>query len=128
MGQPSNQIDVYIESGKKRTFAGAIEWPGWCRRGRDEESALQALFDYGARYDHILQAAQIGFSAPTSTAALVVVERLEGSATTDFGAPDAAPAVDARAVNGVDLQRFQDLLQTLSMGLKIDKRAVLKAF
>jgi hypothetical protein len=43
----SNKIDVYLEAGQKRTFAGALAWPGWCRNGRDETSALQALFDYG---------------------------------------------------------------------------------
>ena len=28
-------IDSYLEIGKTRVFAGAIEWPGWCRSGRD---------------------------------------------------------------------------------------------
>ena len=28
-----NPIDVYLELGTKRTFAGAIDWPGWCRSG-----------------------------------------------------------------------------------------------
>ena len=55
MAHASNQIDIYVESGKKRTFAGAIEWPGWCRSGRDEASALQALFEYGPRYARALQ-------------------------------------------------------------------------
>lgn len=36
-------IEVYIEAGKKRVFAGAIDWPGWCRSGHDEQAALQAL-------------------------------------------------------------------------------------
>ena len=49
MAQASDNIDVYLELGKKRTFAGAIGWPGWCRIGRDEGSALQALADYGPR-------------------------------------------------------------------------------
>ena len=38
-------IDVAIEAGKKRTFANALDWPGWSRSGKDEESALQALLD-----------------------------------------------------------------------------------
>ena len=36
MARSSNQIDVYLEIGKKRTFAGVIDWPGWCRSGLDE--------------------------------------------------------------------------------------------
>lgn len=36
-----NKIDVYLEIGQKRTFAGALAWPGWCRSGSDKESALR---------------------------------------------------------------------------------------
>jgi hypothetical protein len=111
MAHASNQIDVYLESGKKRTFAGAIEWPGWCRSGRDEVSALQALFDYGPRYARVLQTARLGFHAPGDVAAFAVVERLEGSTTTDFGSPAAAPSGDARPVDEAELQGFQNLLE-----------------
>lgn len=48
-------FSVYIEVGQKRTFAGAIEWPGWCRSGKDEATALQALLDYGGRYERVLR-------------------------------------------------------------------------
>jgi hypothetical protein len=41
---------------------------------------------------------------------LAVVERLEGNATTDFGAPDVAPSSDARPVDDAELRRFQKLL------------------
>jgi hypothetical protein len=40
MGSPG-KVDVVLEIGKKRTFAVALDWPGWTRRGRDEESALR---------------------------------------------------------------------------------------
>lgn len=101
---------VYIESGEKRTFAGVIEWPGWCRSGRDEEGALQALVTYGPRYAEVVQLANLGFQAPSSVSALVVVERLSGTKTTDFGAPDRAPAADARQLDEADLRRFQALV------------------
>jgi hypothetical protein len=111
MTRSSNNIDVYLEIGKKRTFAGAIDWPGWCRIGRDEGSALQALVDYGPRYARILSATPLGFQPPAATSALVVVEQLEGNATTDFGAPAVAPSSDTRPVDDAELQRFQTLLQ-----------------
>jgi hypothetical protein len=107
----SHTIDVYLEIGGKRTFAGALDWPGWCRIGRDEDSALQALVDYGPRYAGVLHAAQITFDAPADTSALAVVERLKGTSTTDFGAPDVAPAADTRPVDDAELQRFNQLLQ-----------------
>ncbi len=45
----TDKIDIYLEIGKKHVFAGAVNWPGWCRGGRDESSALQALFDAAPR-------------------------------------------------------------------------------
>jgi hypothetical protein len=43
-------IRTYLEIGGRRVFAGSLDWPGWCRSGRDEEGALRALFAYGPRY------------------------------------------------------------------------------
>ena len=110
MAHSLRKMDVYLEIGKKRTFAGAIDWPGWCRSGRDEAAALQALFDYGPRYARVLRAARLGFRAPTDTVVFAVIERLQGNATTDFGAPDAVPTSDRRPVDDAELRRFQTLL------------------
>ena len=38
----TNKLNVYLEIGSRRTFAAALDWPGWCRMGRDEAAALQA--------------------------------------------------------------------------------------
>jgi hypothetical protein len=111
MTSSSKKIDVYLEIGKKRTFAGAIEWPGWSRSGRDEASALQALCDYSARYERVLHRTQLGFQAPEDVSAFNVVERLEGNVTTDFGAPGIAPSSDTRSVDEAELQRFKTLLE-----------------
>ena len=99
--QSTKKIDVYLETGKKRTFAGAIEWPGWCRSGRDEHAALQALCDYGPRYAGVLRPAQLEFQAPADVSAIAVIERLKGDATTDFGAPGKPPSSDTRPSCGV---------------------------
>src|SRR5687767_7900530 len=107
----SNKIDVYLEVGQKRTFAGAIDWPGWCRSGRDEESALQSLFEYGARYASVLQRSRLGFQKPKDTNGFVVVERLKGTTTTDFGAPDVAPASDSKAVSPQEIRRLESILK-----------------
>ena len=88
MAQGANQIEVYLEIGQTRTFAVALDWPGWCRSGRDEARALQALYDYGPRYARALSNTRLRFRAPSEASALVVVERLTGNATTNFGAPD----------------------------------------
>ena len=111
MARSSSKIKVYLEIGKQRTFAGAIDWPGWCRSGRDEASALQALFESGSRYARVLQAARLGFQAPVDASAFAVTERLKGTTTTDFGAPDVAPSIDTRSVDDAELRRFQRLLK-----------------
>jgi hypothetical protein len=102
---------VYLEIGKKRSLAGACDWPGWCRGGRDEEAALQALLEYGPRYEQVLHATGLGFRPPADVSAFAVTERLEGNPTTDFGAPDVAPAGDATPVDEAELRRLQILLQ-----------------
>ena len=40
-----------------------------------------------------------------------MTERLEGNATTDFGAPDIAPSSDIEPVNSAELQRLQRILK-----------------
>ncbi len=44
------QTEVYLEVGQKKTFAGALDWPGWCRSAGDEGAALAALIAYAPRY------------------------------------------------------------------------------
>ena len=43
-------MPVYLESGEKRVFAAALDWPGWARGGRSAEEALAALVAAGPRY------------------------------------------------------------------------------
>jgi hypothetical protein len=108
---PEGKMQVYLEIGEKRTFAGAIEWPGWCRSGKDEQAALQALLDYGPRYARALRGASLNFKAPGMLTELEVIERLRGGTTTDFGSPGEAPKRDADKVNQAELRRFEALLK-----------------
>lgn len=110
----SEPIAVYLEIGKKRILAGARDWPGWCRGGRDEVAAIQALMEYGPRYERVLHASGLRFQASTGTSAAYafeVVERVEGNTTTDFGAPDVAPSSDDAPVDTTQLLDLQTLLK-----------------
>ena len=111
MDRPGNRINVYLEVGKIRTFAGAVDWPGWSRSGRDEGSALGALLDYGPRYARALRGARLNFRAPTALTEFVVIERLEGNSTTDFGAPAVATSGDAHPIGEAELRRFLAILK-----------------
>jgi hypothetical protein len=104
-------VDIYVESGTKRAFAGAVEWPGWCRSGRRGEDALERLFAYAPRYARVVMGAVHGFSSPNAPSDLQVMERLEGDATTDFGAPSVALAADARPLDERELSRLLAILE-----------------
>lgn len=105
-------IDIFLEVGKKRTFAGAIDWPGWCRSGPAETSALEALRNYAARYAAALGPSQTAFQFPADPTAFTVIERVEGDTTTDFGAPGKILVSDAWPVDENEQHRFQELLKS----------------
>ncbi|HEX2423051.1 MAG TPA: hypothetical protein VHN56_07895 [Actinomycetota bacterium] len=105
------RYEVTIERGAKRVFAGANAWPGWCRGGRTEEEALEALLTYGRRYAKVMGRRRLGYVAPTDVGRLRVVERLTGNATTDFGAPGVAPRSDDRAVDEDEAGRLAAIMK-----------------
>lgn len=107
----TDRIAVYLEVGPKRTFAGAVDWPGWCRSGKTEADALEALVAYTDRYARAMAPRKLGFVRPQGVADLTVVERLKGNATTDFGAPGVAPAADERPLSAAELGRQSRLLE-----------------
>jgi len=98
---------VYVEAGAKKTFASAAGWPGWCRSGKDEASALAALGAYAPRYAKVATLA--GIDLPKNATNFEVVERLKGDATTDFGAPGAEAKEEAGATPE-ELERLASLV------------------
>ncbi len=72
----SRRIAVCLEVTPKEAFASALDWPGWCRVGRDEGAALQALASYAERYAPV--AGHAGVSFPSTVA----------FPTTAFAAPE----------------------------------------
>lgn len=89
---------VYLELGQRWVFACALDWPGWCRRAKGEDAAIDALDAYAPRYR---AAVGSGFEG----ASLQVVGRVEGNATTDFGAPGAIGTWDDEPLAADELAR-----------------------
>ena len=112
MASEMTQIEVYLEVGRKKTFAGALDWPGWCRGARDEGAALASLLAYAPRYASIVSTT-FDFAPPDDLAALAVVERLVGNSTTDFGAPDVAPARDSEPFDVAARERAAAILTAI---------------
>ena len=100
---------VFLEVGKKRVFACALDWPGWCRAGKDEDLALEALAAYAPRYAVVPERAGIAYPARVGEH-LEVVERLPGSATTDFGAPGELAGADAERTTRAQAERLAALV------------------
>jgi hypothetical protein len=101
--------DVVLEVGAKRVFASALEWPGWCRSGKTEETALDALAEYAPRYAVVAKQASVAFGKNVTT--FTVVERLKGDATTDFGAPGVPAAAERGRVTPAAARRLSALVE-----------------
>src|SRR5215218_10692190 len=102
-------IPVYIESGDKKVFACAVDFPGWCRSGKDEASALEALGGYAPRYAEVAKRAKAAF--PSKEPEFEVVERIRGKGATDFGVPHEIPEVDAEPLTARQAARQVALME-----------------
>jgi hypothetical protein len=100
---------VYLEIGKKRVFACALEWPGWCRSGKTEELALETLASYAGRYAVVAEEARVAFPGDVAEA-FEVVERLPGSASTDFGVPEQFATTDTAPLAARDTETMAALV------------------
>jgi hypothetical protein len=104
-------IAVYLEISAKRTFAVAIDWPGWARSGKSEVEALQTLAAYGPRYTAVLQSFDLALPDLVEPPRFAVVERLDGNASTAFGGLGVVPEADRRPIDTHDFERFSRILQ-----------------
>lgn len=110
MGKPGSHVGVVAEVAQKRSFASALDWPGWCRSGRTREDALEALAAYAGRYAAVAAAAGLRLPSVAGVESFVVIEGVAGNATTEFGAPGVAAAVEIRPATAKDANRTATLL------------------
>lgn len=103
-------IEVWLEVGKRKSFAGAVQWPGWARAGKTTDLALENLLTYGGRYATVVKKVS-KLKVPKSVEDLDVVVELEGNATTDFGAPGALADFDQDELKGAQLKRQIQILK-----------------
>jgi hypothetical protein len=101
----STKVTVGVEVTPKKSFASALEWPGWTRAGKTPEAAVEALAAYAPRYAEVAKRAKLAFPFDT-TVELDVVEEAEGNATTAFGAPDVRFEADLRRTTAKDGERL----------------------
>lgn len=111
---PPRRIAVCLEATPKQAFASALDWPGWCRGGRDEDAALKALARYAGRYAAVAEHTEVSFP---STITFDVAERVPGVPATAFAAPECRrpfPQVTVQAeratVTSAAARRLADLV------------------
>ena len=101
-------MPVYLEVAPKQVFACAVDWPGWSRKGRTEEAAIELLLETAPRWAAVADEAGMRFSEPTS---VDVVERVKGDATTEFGAPGAIPKLDRAPLTKPQAKKLVAIVQ-----------------
>ena len=101
------KVAVTLESGPRKTFARAIDWPGWSRAGKTPELAMEALERSAARYAVVAENAGEPFE-PTE---YDVVEEVPGGGGTDFGVPSVVTDLDARPTDSSDANRLVRLVE-----------------
>ena len=110
MAAPHRPTDVVLEVARTKSFASAVDWPGWCRAGPTPDAALRALADYAPRYAAVAAVGRVRFSA-AGGAELRVVEELPGDSSTTFGAPGVRSASDSRPLGKAEADRQVRLLR-----------------
>lgn len=104
----AKRVDVYIETTPRKTFACALDWPGWCRSGKTEELALEALTAFLERYRPVVELAGQTLGA---TVTIRVVERIPGGAGTEFGVPSAIAKRDRARVTAKEANRLAAIVE-----------------
>jgi hypothetical protein len=104
-------LRVVLEVAPKRSFASALDWPGWSRGGRTPDEALDALLAYAPRYAAVARRAKVSFRPPATLRGVDIVERLSGDAGTEFGVPSAVAKAEKEPMVPRDLKRGLALLQ-----------------
>jgi hypothetical protein len=108
----SMRLAVALESGDKRVFASAADWPGWSRSAKTDEAAIETLLTYAPRYAPVARLA--GDELPESIE-VDVIERNGGGSGTDFGVPSRVTQADARELSGADAERLASIVEAAWM-------------
>jgi len=102
---------VVVESGDKRVFATAIDWPGWSRGAKTRGEATDKLVEYGSRYKHSLGRAASDLRLPVSADELDTVADETGDRNIDYGVPHSIFELDNEPLTDEQLNAQIKLLR-----------------
>jgi hypothetical protein len=104
------RLEIAEEVAAKKAFAWAIDWPGWCRSGKDAELAREALIAYALRYAVVAKAAKLELP-DVDGVKLDVVDSVGGGSGTEFGVPSAITDSDRRRVTAKEAERLAAIVE-----------------
>jgi hypothetical protein len=104
------RLEIGEEVAAKKAFAWAVDWPGWCRSGKDAALAREALIAYAPRFAGVAKTA--GLELPdVDGGELDIVDSVGGGSGTEFGVPSAIPDSDRRRVSGAEAKRLASIVE-----------------
>lgn len=98
-----SRLLVAIETTPKKSFASALEYPGWSRSGKTPELAIEALIAYAPRYAPV--AAEAGSPIETEDVAFEVTETVAGNGATAYGVPGRIAALEREPLDRAEAGR-----------------------
>lgn len=99
-----------LESVAKRTFAWAIDWPGWCRSAKTADLAQEALIAARPRYAVVVGHAGLVLPEILGSGDLQIIETVDGNGGTEFGVPSIITASDHRPTTAAEAERLSGLV------------------
>ena len=103
------RLELADEATAKKAFAWAVDWPGWCRAGKDVELARSAVLEYAPRYAAVVRTAGLTFPE-LDGARIDLVESVEGGTGTEFGVPSSITPLDRLTLTTDEAGRFAVLV------------------
>jgi hypothetical protein len=104
------RLEIAEEVAAKKAFAWAVDWPGWCRSGKDAELAREALLAYEPRYAVAVKVAKLDLP-DVDGAELDIVDSVGGGSGTEFGVPSAITDRDRRRVTMEEAERLAAIVE-----------------
>src|SRR6476619_4406085 len=104
------KLEIGAEISPKKTFVWAIDWPGWCRSGKDRDLAIEVLIAARNRYAKVAERA--GLELPTvDSDDLHIAETVDGGGGTEFGVPSSITKLDRRGTSKAEAERLASLVE-----------------
>jgi hypothetical protein len=104
------RLEIGEEVATRKAFAWAIDWPGWCRSGKDATLAREALLAYAPRYAVVAKAAKLALP-DVDDVELDIVESVRGGSGTEFGVPSAITDRDRERVTAKQAERLAAIVE-----------------